>query len=103
MKAQVVINYLTKQGVKKVEMDAVGLPEWLATKKPTDKVTAQELEDFIKANAVELEDVVLGGKKRVFRKLTQQQIDEAFKEPAGFPDTSFVACLCSFSCLSGEV
>jgi len=60
MKAQGVANFLSKQGVKKAEMEAVGLAEWLAAKKPTDKVTQAELVDFIKANTVELEDVVLG-------------------------------------------
>lgn len=63
MKAQGVANFLAKQGVKKAEMEAVGLNEWLAAKKPTDKVTQAELVDFIKANTVELEDVVLGGDK----------------------------------------
>lgn len=61
MKAQGVANFLTKQGVKKSEMEAVGLNEWLADRKPTDKVTQAELVDFVKANTVELEDVVLGG------------------------------------------
>jgi hypothetical protein len=61
MKAQGVVNFLTKQGVKKAEMEAVGLNEWLAARKPTDKVTQAELVDFVKANTVELEDVVLGG------------------------------------------
>lgn len=60
MKAQGVANFLTKQGVKKAEMEAVGLNEWLAAKKPTDKVTQAELVDFVKANTVELEDVVFG-------------------------------------------
>ena len=65
MKAQGVANFLTKQGVKKAEMEAVGLNEWLAAKKPTDKVTQAELVDFIKANTVELEDVVLGSPNQV--------------------------------------
>jgi len=63
MKAQGVMNFLAKQGVKKTEMDAVGLPEFLAAKKPTDKVTQAELVDFVKANTVELKDVVLGDTK----------------------------------------
>lgn len=58
-KAQSVANLLAKQGVKKAEMEAVGLNEWLSTKKPTDKVTQAELVDFVQANTVELEDVVL--------------------------------------------
>ncbi|MFA5429432.1 MAG: hypothetical protein WC279_14610, partial [Sulfurimonas sp.] len=60
MKAQSVLNFLQKQGVKKQEIEAVGVAEWLAGKKPTDKVTQQELLDFVRANTVELEDVVLG-------------------------------------------
>ncbi len=60
MKAQGVENFLLKQGVKKIEIEATGLKEWLAGKKPADKVTKQELLDFVKANTVELEDVVLG-------------------------------------------
>jgi hypothetical protein len=61
MKAQGVLNFMNKQGVKKVEIEATGLAEWLKTRKPTDKVTKEELSDFVQANAVELEDVVLGG------------------------------------------
>lgn len=61
MKAQGVANFLAKQGVKKAEMEAVGLDAFLAAKKPADKVTQAELVDFVKANTVELEDVVLGG------------------------------------------
>ena len=60
-KAQSVLPFLVKNGVKKAELEAAGIPEFLAGKKPTDKVTAQELSDFVRANAVELEDVVLGG------------------------------------------
>lgn len=66
MKAQGVVNNLLKHGVKKVEIEAVGLNEWLAAKKPTDKVTQTELLDFIKANTVELEDVVLGGESLAY-------------------------------------
>lgn len=64
MKAQGVENFLLKQGVKKAEIEATGLREWLAGKKPADKVTKQELLDFVKANTIELDDVVLGVKDR---------------------------------------
>lgn len=77
MKAQGVINFLNKQGVKKVEMDAVGIPEWLAAKKPTDKVTQQELNDFVQANAVELKDVVLGGD------VAEAEIDTFLEDESG--------------------
>jgi hypothetical protein len=61
MKAQSVEPFLLKNGVKKIEIETTGLREWLAAKKPTDKVTQHELSDFVKANTVELEDVMLGG------------------------------------------
>jgi hypothetical protein len=60
MKAQSVEPFLLKQGVKKAEIEALGLREWLATMKPTDKVTRDQLADFVRANTVEFEDVVLG-------------------------------------------
>ena len=81
MKAQGVVNFLTKQGVKKAEMEAVGLNEWLAAKKPTDKVTQAELVDFVKANTVELEDVVLGGAGFEGRSARQQVLID--RENAG--------------------
>ncbi|KGO32858.1 hypothetical protein JT06_17915, partial [Desulfobulbus sp. Tol-SR] len=59
MKAQGVLNFLSKQGVKKAEIEAVGLGEWLAGMKPTDKVTRDDLTGFVRANMVETEDVVL--------------------------------------------
>jgi len=61
MKAQSVLNFLNKQGVKKTEIEATGLDAWIKAKKPADKVSRGELLDFVKANTVELEDVVLGG------------------------------------------
>jgi hypothetical protein len=64
MKAQGVVNFLTKQGVKKSEMEAVGLMPWLRTRKPDQKVSREELLWFVKANTVELEDVVLGEPSR---------------------------------------
>ena len=60
MKAQSVVNFLSKQGVKKSELEATGLQAWLDTKRPTDKVTQQELNDFVKANTVQLSDEILG-------------------------------------------
>lgn len=81
MKAQGVTNFLAKQGVKKAEMEAVGLNEWLATKKPTDKVTQAELVDFVRANTVELKDVVLGEKgKAKLEDLQHEAIKEYAKE-----------------------
>ena len=62
MKAQSVEPFLLKQGVKKAEIEAIGLREWLATMKPTDKVTKEQLADFVRANTVEFEDVVLTDK-----------------------------------------
>lgn len=63
MKAQSVLPFLQKHGVKKAEIEAVGIPEWLAAKKSTDKVSREELLDFVRANAVETEDVILGQPK----------------------------------------
>lgn len=60
MKAQGVENFLLKHGVKKTEIEATGLREWLAGMKPTDKVSSSELSNFVKSNMVELDDVVLG-------------------------------------------
>ena len=64
MKAQSTIPFLLKQGVKKAEIEATGLTEWLAAKGGTAKVSKQELADFVKANTLELEDVVLGEKTK---------------------------------------
>jgi len=75
MKAQGVMNWLAKQGVKKVEMDAAGIPEFLAGKKPADKVTREELEGFVQANAVELEDVVLGGSFHELSTFSNEQLN----------------------------
>lgn len=61
MKAQGVLNFLSKQGVKKAEIEATGLDAFIASKKPTDKVTREEFSDFVRANMVEVEDVILGG------------------------------------------
>ncbi|MDX9893911.1 MAG: PLxRFG domain-containing protein [Desulfofustis sp.] len=72
MKAQSVEPFLLKQGVKKAEIEATGLREWLAAMKPTDKVTKEQLADFVRANTVEFEDVVLGEKPN-----DQKLIDEA--------------------------
>jgi hypothetical protein len=66
MKAQGVMNFLNKNGVKKEEMVAVGLPEYLAAMKSTDKVSKADLESFVQANTVELEDVVLGGEIKIY-------------------------------------
>ncbi len=71
MKAQSVEPFLLKQGVKKTEIEATGLKEWLASMKPTDKVTKNQLSEFAQANTVEFEDVVLGGK--LGDKLTNQE------------------------------
>jgi hypothetical protein len=60
MKAQGVENFLLKQGVKKTEIEATGVREWLAAMMPTDKVTREQLADFVRANTVAFEDVVLG-------------------------------------------
>ena len=60
MKAQSVEPFLLKQGVKKTEIEATGLREWLAAMKPTDKVTQEQLNDFVRSNTVEFEDVILG-------------------------------------------
>ncbi len=46
-----------KSGVKKEELDWMGLPEFLADKKT---VTKQELLDFVESNKVELKEVKLG-------------------------------------------
>ena len=59
MKAQSVENFLLKQGVKKVELEATDIKEWLAAKKPTEKITQQKLLDFVEANTTELTDVIL--------------------------------------------
>jgi len=62
MKAQGVENFLLKQGVKKAEIESTGLREWLGAMKPTDKVTKEQLSDFVQANTVEFEDVVMGAR-----------------------------------------
>ena len=88
MKAQGVANLLAKHGVKKAEMEAVGLNEWLATKKPTDKVTQAELVDFVKANTVELEDVVLGNEnQKDLEAMAEKWMDDYARENFG---TAFV-------------
>lgn len=74
MKAQGVMGFLGKHGVKKTEMEAVGLVEWLSAKKPTDKVTQAELVGFVRANTLELEDVVLGENE-----LGDKAIEQRFK------------------------
>lgn len=63
MKAQGVLNFLNKQGVKKAEIEATGLDAWLKSKNGNEKVTKSDLMDFVRANSVETEDVVLGGGK----------------------------------------
>ena len=66
LKAQKVIPYLksklknTNEQRPYQEIQAIGLQEWLNAKKPTDIVTKEELSNFVKANMVELDDVVLG-------------------------------------------
>lgn len=66
LKAQKVIPYMksklknTNEQRPYQEIQAIGLQEWLAAKKPTDIVTKEELSNFVKANMVELEDVILG-------------------------------------------
>ena len=82
MKAQSVDPFLLKQGVKKIEMDAVGLPEFLAGKKPTDKVSREELMNFVQANAIELEDVLLGEPQ--FEVMRQSEAVRRFPETAGW-------------------
>jgi N12 class adenine-specific DNA methylase len=104
MKAQSVMPFLVKNGVKKTELEAVGVAEFLAGKKPTDKVTQTELENFVRANTVELEDVVLGAFKadqgiedaaqRLYR-TSYSQLNEAqrieVEETTGiFPETDGV-------------
>ncbi|MBU3995859.1 MAG: hypothetical protein KKF42_08850 [Actinobacteria bacterium] len=71
LKAQKVIPYLksklknTNEQRPYQEIQAIGLQEWLAAKKPTDIVTKEELSNFVKANMVELDDVVLSDEKNL--------------------------------------
>ena len=77
MKAQGVINFLSRQGVKKSEIEAVGLNEWLAAKGSVDKVTRDELLGFVQANTVELEDIVLGeGNKNAEKEAKLERLRE---------------------------
>ena len=56
--AKSVINQLKKaSGVKQVEIEVSGLPEWLEGK---DKVSKTELVDFLKMNEVQIEEVEKG-------------------------------------------
>lgn len=83
MKAQGVKNWLTKQGVKKTEMEAVGLDAWLKSKKGNEKVTASDLQDFVKANTVELKDVMLGDRHPDAEDLTADELVELMKLLSG--------------------
>lgn len=84
MKAQSVIPFLGKQGVKKAEIEAIGLDAWIAAKKPTDKVTQDDLNEFVQANMIEVEDVVLGesaGDK--YRHWTDDAIKKEYESLSG--------------------
>ena len=83
MKAQSVLNFLNKQGVKKAEIEATGLDAWVTDKKPADKVTREELLDFVRANAVELEYVVLGEK---WDEITSWIVEKPSGERSAFED-----------------
>jgi len=67
LKAQKVIPYLksklknTNEQRPYQEIQAIGLDAWLAAKNPADIVTKEELSNFVKANMVEFEDVILRG------------------------------------------
>ena len=52
-------------GVKQEELDWVGLPDWLAEQK--GHVTKQQVEDYVRANKVQLEETVQGGKMSINR------------------------------------
>jgi len=93
MKAQSVFNWLLKQGVKKAELEAIGLDLWLKAKKGTDKVTPEELQDFVKANNIETEDVMLGEvlseenierSKDLYYELEEMGFGVAFEDDDGF-------------------
>ena len=114
MKYESVANWLMKQpNVKKVELEAVGLQQWLDGKMADDafvraqgdgfvpsaghtktpgKITRAELESFLQANTVELEDVVLGDKANdtrvaVLAEKKQSLQDEIARTPMK-PDTA---------------
>jgi hypothetical protein len=59
-----IINTLKNNGVKTEEIDWMGLPQWLSGK---DKVSKQELLDFMRENQVELKEVVRGKDSTISR------------------------------------
>ncbi|MBC8387253.1 MAG: hypothetical protein H8E13_04305, partial [Actinobacteria bacterium] len=73
MKAQSIPNWLKKQQVKPAEMDWMGLDEFLKGK---DKVTIQEMQEFVAMNSLTLEEFIL-------KEIPEEDIDTLLDDEIG--------------------
>lgn len=77
------LGFLSKlPGVKRDEIDAVGLPDFLALQ--TGAITRDQVLEFVRGNGVQIKDVELGAAKGedAFRKRLEEMTDEELQEQA---------------------
>ena len=81
MNARSIANWIQKQGGKPVELEWIGLDEWLEGKKV---VTKDELSEFLRANQVEVREVEKGSDEVAVEELAdeffEKKIDEVVDE-----------------------
>lgn len=79
-------NWLKNQpGVKPDEMQYTGLDSWLREQK--GPVTKQQVQDFVRDNKVEVQDVVKGGKPKKLDDLSKTELNDLFEHYSNSSDT----------------
>lgn len=70
-KAQSVENYLIKQGVKKEELDWIGVNDWIKENQKEGKIDRNALAEFVRQNQVEVKEVEKGGKDGLMARIDE--------------------------------
>jgi hypothetical protein len=82
LKPKVWLNKLRGGGVPKEELEWTGLQEWLQSK-GKDRVTKQELQEFMQANQIQIQEVVYGADSNPMSRYATTKADEYMGTWAG--------------------